>query len=325
MKWWKKGNALLIVLIAGIFYLCGCGYQKSSSIQEKPPDYRGHGEDQPETRYEHMHQQRESKVSHEKSEPNRVSSTTTMGYGVVSIEKNAPAEIQVGKLFNYTIKITNLISQKVKDVEITETFSHKYKLRGALPKTEKEKEGSTATWFIGDLNPHETKTIRVTGLSLETGEMPFCTDVKYNLPPLCLLTNVVEPKLTIAKRAPSEVLLCDTIPITLVVSNTGTGAAQNIQVRESLPPGMKTLEGNSEISQEIGTLKPGESREIALTIKAERTGKFNNVATLTAEGGLQAASNTTTTVKTTGTCDYENRSKKDLYRPRYYLYYRRNQ
>lgn len=296
MRQWKRVNALLILLLMGIFCLYGCGYHEGAFVHEKSPYYHGHVEDKPGARHERMHQQGEPQVTYEKSELNRLSSTSSKGYGVISIEKNAPAEIQVGKLFSYTIKITNLTGSNVKDVEITETFSHKYKLSGSLPKVEKEREGITAKWFIGDLNPNETKTIRVTGIPLETGDMPFCTDVKYNLPPLCLITNVVEPKLTLSKRAPTEVLLCDTIPITLVVRNTGTGIAQNTQVRESLPPGMKTLDGKSDIVQEIGMLRPGESREIAFTARADRTGEFKNTATLVAEGGLQAESNTTTTI-----------------------------
>ena len=293
MSRWKRVNALLIVLLVGIFCLYGCSYQDSAFVHEKSPDYHGHVEEKPGARHERMHQQGEPKVAYEKGELNRVSSSN---YGVISIEKNAPAEIQVGKLFSYTIKITNLTGSNVKDVEIIETFSHKYKLSGSLPKVGKETGEAAAKWFMGDLSPNETKTIRITGLPLETGDMPFCTDVKYNLPPLCLITNVVEPKLALSKRAPAEVLLCDTIPITLVVSNTGTGIAQNIQVRESLPPGMKTMDGKGDIVQEIGMLKPGESREIAFTAKADRTGEFNNTATLIAEGGLQAESNTTTTV-----------------------------
>ncbi len=291
----KRVNALLILFLLGIFCLYGCSYQEGAFVHEKSPYYHGHVEDEPGAKHERMHQQGEQKVTYEKGELNRVSSISSKGYGVISIEKNAPAEIQVGKLFSYTIKIANLTGSSVKDVEITETFSHKYKLSGSLPKVGKETGEGTAKWFIGDLNPNETKTIRITGIPLETGDMPFCTDVKYNLPPLCLITNVVEPKLALSKRAPTEVLLCDTIPITLVVSNTGTGVAQNIQVRESLPPGMKTLDGKSNIVQEIGMLKAGESREIAFTAKADRTGEFNNTATLVAEGGLQAESNTTTT------------------------------
>ncbi|KAB2837077.1 MAG: DUF11 domain-containing protein [Candidatus Brocadia sp.] len=295
MNWQKRLNLLMLLCMSVIFGMYGCSYQQNDFSSEKPPYAHGHIEEDPGPRHERLHTG-EANVAYDNRESSRTFSTINKKYGVIFIEKNAPQEIQVGKPFDYIIKITNITDEKVQDVEITETFSHKYKLRSSLPKFQKGPGESTAKWVVGDMGPHEMKEIRVNGISSETGDIPFCTDVTYNLPPLCLITNVVEPKLTITKRAPAEVLLCDTIPITIVVSNAGTGVARNIQVRESLPGGLKTMDGKSNIVQEIDVLRAGESREITFTAKADKTGKFNNSATVEAEGGLQAESNTTTTV-----------------------------
>ncbi len=292
----KTGNLVAIFFLTVISCMGGCSYyQSSSAINDKPPYAHGHIEEEPGPRHERLHTG-ETKGSYEKSEINKVSSTSSKRYGVISIEKNAPGEIQAGKFFDYLIKINNLTGEKVKDVEVTETFSRKYKLKNSIPKIDKSAGDGSAKWFIGDLRPNETREIRVTGIAMETGDMPFCTDVTYNLPPLCVITNVVQPKLKIAKHAPAEVLLCETIPITLVVTNTGTGVAQNIQVKDSLPIGWKTTDGESSVVREIGMLKPGESKEITLTVKADRTGKFNNTASLVADGGLSSESGITTTV-----------------------------
>lgn len=296
MRLRKTGNPVAMVFFMVISCMCGCSYyQNSSSINDKPPYAHGHIEEEPGARHERLHTS-ETKGSYEKSETNKVFSTSSKRYGVLSLEKNAPGEIQVGKLFDYTIKINNLTDERVKDIEVIETFSHRYKLKNSIPKIGKSIGAGSAKWFIGELGPNETREIRVTGIPMETGDMPFCTDVTYNLPPLCVITNVVEPKLIIAKRAPAEVLLCETIPITLVVTNTGTGVAQNIQVKDSLPPGLRTTDGESNIVRGIGMLKPGESREITLTAKADSAGKFNNAASLVADGGLRSESNITTTV-----------------------------
>ncbi|GJQ22861.1 hypothetical protein BIY37_09965 [Candidatus Brocadia sapporoensis] len=295
MSWQKRRNLLISLFFLGVFSIYGCSYQQSAVLNENPPYAHGHIEEDPGQRHKRLHAG-SGKVAPEKRESSRTFSAINKKYGIIFIEKKAPPEIQVGKPFDYIIKITNISDEKVKDVEITETFSYKYKLRNSIPKFQKGQAEGTARWFVGDLEPNEMKEIRVNGVSLETGDMPFCTNVTYNLPPLCLITNVVEPKLTITKRIPTEVLFCDEIPITLVVSNVGTGIAQNVQAKESLPQGLKTLDGKSDIVQEIGMLRAGESREIAFTAKAERTGKFSNFATVVAEGGLQAESNTTTTV-----------------------------
>lgn len=295
MNWQKRLYPLMLLSVVVMFGMYGCSYQQNDFLNEEPPYAHGHIEEDPGIRHERLHKG-EAKIAYDKRENSRTFSAINKKHGVVFIEKNAPQEIQVGKPFDYSIKITNISDEKIQDVEITETFSHKYKLRNSLPKFQKGPGESTAKWFIGDLVPHEMKEIRVNGISLETGDMPFCTDVTYNLPPLCLITNVVEPKLTIAKRAPTEVSFCDTIPITLVINNTGTGIARNIRVKDFLPQGLKTTDGRSDIVQEIGMLRAGESREITFTAKADRTGKFDNSATVEAEGGLHAESNMTTTV-----------------------------
>ena len=66
MSLWKRVNALLIVLLVGIFCLYGCSYQDSAFVHEKSPDYHGHVEEKPGARHQRMHQQGEPKVAYEK-------------------------------------------------------------------------------------------------------------------------------------------------------------------------------------------------------------------------------------------------------------------
>jgi len=109
---------------------------------------------------------------------------------------------------------------------------------------------------------------------------------------------VVQPELKITKEGPSEVMICDTIPYTVVVSNTGTGAAQNVRIKDTLPSGLKTMSGEDYVEHNVGTLNAGESREVTMNVKADRTGTFDNSASAVAEGNLSADSNSTTTVVT---------------------------
>ncbi|OQZ00239.1 MAG: hypothetical protein B6D35_07305 [Candidatus Brocadia sp. UTAMX2] len=291
----KRRNPLMLICMAVIFGIYGCSYQQNDFSNEKPPYAHGHLEKDPGPRHERLHKG-ENKATYDNQEDNRAFSAINKKSGVIFIEKSAPPEIQVNRPFDYLIKITNLTDERVHDVEVTETFSPKYKIKNTIPKSRKGPGEGTVTWSIGDLGPNEMKEIRVTGVSLETGDMPFCTDVTYNLPPLCLIATAVEPKLTITKRAPAEVLLCDSIPVTLVVSNTGTGIARNIQVRDTLPQGLKTIDGKSNIVQGIDLLRAGESREITFTAQADSPGKFENSATVVADGDLQAESSMITTV-----------------------------
>lgn len=218
---------------------------------------------------------------------------------VIYIEKDLPSESLVGQSIDFIINVTNLTDSAVKNVEVSETLASNFDVSGSDPAMNGDVSSGRVSWSLGDLGPRETKVIRVTGSPTSTGSLEFCcTDVAFKLPPICMATSVVQPALRIAKQAPSEVMICDTIPITLVVTNTGTGTAQNVVVSDSLPSGLSTLDGKSHVEYEVGPLQSGESREISIEAKAESAGSFSNSATAVAGGGLSEDSNTTTTVVT---------------------------
>jgi len=106
---------------------------------------------------------------------------------------------------------------------------------------------------------------------------------------------VVEPTLELAKIAPSEALLCEPIPVDFVVTNTGTGAAQNVQIIDTLPAGMQTVDGKGKIVLDAGMLASGESRRFSIKLRATKTGAYVNKAIATSAAGLQAESEATLT------------------------------
>ena len=294
-----KNRMYKLLFISGVmaFTLYGCGtFEYESGVEhEKAPYYHGHVEGEPPPRHMRMHE----------PEPPKADMCVIDGAyptndkdccSVIYLQKMGPCTGRVGQEYCYTIKATNLTKRKVKDVEVVQTLPKNFEVKSSDPEMGSGSGGGVAKWFLGELGPEETREIRVCGIPTQSGNMPFCTDVTYKLPELCLDPVITEPKVTIAKRAPSEVLLCDMIPMTFVVTNTGTGVASNIKIQESLPEGLKTQDGKTDVELDVGSLKPGESKEVALTVTAEKTGEFNNSATVVADGGLSAESNTTTTV-----------------------------
>jgi len=126
--------------------------------------------------------------------------------------------------------------------------------------------------------------------------LKHCASVTYVVP-VCASVKVVQPKLRLVKTAPSEVLLCDPIPVKFVVTNSGTGTAQNVKVVDDLPAGLRTSAGKSQLVFSAGTLATGQSREFSATLKASKTGKYANKAIASAANGLKAESSTTTVVR----------------------------
>jgi len=212
----------------------------------------------------------------------------------VYIEMAAPSEVLAGQAFDHKITLTNLTKKTLTGVVLTETLPKNLKASGAAP--EATITGQVLKWDVGRLGPEQTKAFTIRGAAVGTGAIVPCCKVTYDLPDVCVSIKSVQPALRIAKTAPAEVILCDPIPIKIIVTNTGSGMAQNVRVTDSLPEGMKTLAGKSVIAFDAGTLGPGESRAFTVQAKASKTGPFVNKATATADGGLQAASAPVTTL-----------------------------
>ncbi len=225
----------------------------------------------------------------------RVNAAQNTSGRAIHVDVALPPDVEVGLPFDYVIKVSNFTNEVVKDVVVIDALPKNLKVKSSMPKIT-ELTAFTAKWSLGDLGPKEERVIQVTGVPIDEGILNFCTDVKYILPPVCLATKAVRSDLKITKTMPPEVLVCDTIPLTLVVTNPGTGIAHNVVVKEPLPPGLRTMDGKNSAIFKVGALQAGESRTIALEVKADRTGTFGNFATATGSNGLSAESNTTTTI-----------------------------
>lgn len=296
-----RNSMYKLLCISGLmsFALYGCGmFKYESGIKhehEKPPYYHGHVEAEPPARHQRAHVEPEPPKSDmctaDLADPTNAKDCCS----VIYLQKMGPCSGSVGEEYCYVIKVTNLTNKKVEDVEVTETLPGNFSVKSSTPEMGTGSTASVAKWFLGEMAPQETREIKVCGIPTQSGHMPFCAKVAYNLPGACIDPIITEPKLTIAKSAPSEVSLCDMIPITFTVTNTGSGMANNVKVKETLPDGLQTQDGQTDVTLDVGSLNPGESREVTLTAKAVKTGEFNNTATAVADGNLIAESNTTTT------------------------------
>jgi len=212
----------------------------------------------------------------------------------VYVELSGPKEVLAGQEFDHKITLTNLTKTTLTGVVLTERLPKNLKVSGTAPQA--TMSGQILKWEVGKLGPEESKAFAIRGAATSTGSVVPCCQVTYDIPEVCVAIRAVQPALKIVKTAPAEVIQCDPIPIRIVVTNTGTGMAQNVKVTDPLPEGMKTLEGRSAILFEAGMLAPGQSRAFTVQAKASKTGEFVNRAAAVADGGLKAESEAVTTV-----------------------------
>lgn len=213
-------------------------------------------------------------------------------YGIIQVDKTMPKEVRLNQPFTYVIKVANLIDMMLTDVVITETLSKEFTFKGSEPTA--LTEDNKLVWEIDSLGPKASKSIQISGVATDARQIEHCTAITHTIHD-CAKVKVVEPTLELAKIAPMEALLCEPIPIEFVITNTGSGAAQNVQIVDTLPAGMQTVDGKGKITLDAGTLAAGESRRFSMKLRATKTGVYVNKAVATSASGLRSESEATLT------------------------------
>ncbi len=214
----------------------------------------------------------------------------------IMLEQVMPREVVRGAEYAYSYKVTNLTNGVLQNVVVNQLSTQNIDPRSSNPQG--AASGGGVMWALGDMGAGETRTITVNAVSGATGTAGNCVTVSFNNS-LCATTNVVEPALRLVKEATSTATTCDPIVMRFAVSNPGSGMATGVVIRDQLPEGLLTVEGNSRnIEIAVGNIAAGATETREVRVKASAPGSFNNVATATAAGGLTAESNRTTTTVT---------------------------
>jgi uncharacterized repeat protein (TIGR01451 family) len=231
---------------------------------------------------------------------------------VLLLEATGPGQVRVGQQYNYTVRVTNLTDTPLHDVQIrnlgampesatsgmagtpspadrarqagyNENDTGTSAAAGATTRptearrTEMRHDGEQPLWTIGTLAPRQSQQRQFNEVADEVGTIRNCLAVSYE-PTLCVAVQVVKPELQITKTAPTDVLICQEIPVTYHVTNTGTGVAQNVVVQDTLPEGLQTADGARSVTQSVGDLRGGESKDVAARLRATKTGQFTSRA-----------------------------------------------
>ena len=210
------------------------------------------------------------------------------------LEKAVPDEVMVGSRINYLYSVKNITEVDIANVTVFDRVTGAFDMSSSTPEAVDVSDG-IATWYLGDLAPGESKQIVVAGVAKEEGTITTCGWATFD-PIICEPIRVVKANLKLVKQGPAEVLICDPIPYTLTVQNTGSSVLTGVKVVDQLPEGL-TANGSRTVSFDAGTLQPGASRQFTFTANASRTGRFVNPAKATSTQGVEAESSAATIVR----------------------------
>ena len=206
-----------------------------------------------------------------------------------------PVEVLKDGVYTYEYHVTNLTSLTHQNVVIKNEGARNMKLVSSSPAVKKGKDGSLR-WIIGDLAPGKTQVVRMKATSGNVGTASDCVSVTYENS-LCALTKVVDPDLLLIKTAATDGTICDDFWFTYEVVNPGSGMANNIHIRDVIPAGLRTVDGNKKVVEiDVGNLVPGERKKFTVKAKGVETGKHRSIAVATADGGLISKSENIQTI-----------------------------
>ncbi len=275
---------LITILFASVVYLAGCNCDKQATHMKAAPAPA------PATSAVAQQSPCDAATIAKSAQSYPVSN---LG-GAIRLEKMLPEHVNINAPFEYRINVTNLTDQELTNVVVSDYIPAELVLENSTPEMQKMKDGFVA-WNLGKLEPKGSRTISMQATAKSVGSLSTCASVSYDCS-ACAKINVVEPKLELAKQAPSEILACDRIPLRYVIRNTGSGAACDITIEEKLQAGLQTTEGGNAISFKVASLLPGESREFEAMVDATKPGTYSGKATASASDMAAVESGITKTV-----------------------------
>jgi uncharacterized repeat protein (TIGR01451 family) len=227
--------------------------------------------------------------------------------GLVRMAKKMPPQVTLGQEFMYELNPTAIGCAG--NVVITDRIppGATY-VRSEPPATV---EGDHLVWRLEDLNPGETRPIKVWLRADKEGRLGSCATVSAE-PRACAETMVGKPQLAIAKTGPETAQLGGEITYGVVVRNTGSAVAQGVVVTDTVPEGLSHSSGQRELSFNVGDLGPNQSKSIPVVLRADKRGKFCNAAVAVSSNAGKVDAQACTTVVQAGVKIVKNTEDKQL-------------
>lgn len=201
------------------------------------------------------------------------------------MQKVGPAETQVGKTATFQTKVRNIGQSAAHGVEIRDEVPKGTRLVGTTPRASQGTRGELV-WQLGTIKPGDEVVAQMQVMPLEEGEIGSVATVHFSAE-ASIRTVSTKPELAIRTTGPERVAIGEEVGLTILVSNPGSGTAENVVLEAKIPPSLRHPAG-ADLEYEVGALKPKESRQLELKLAAVEAGPINMPLIARAEANLRA-------------------------------------
>ena len=207
----------------------------------------------------------------------------------LTLQKIAPRETAVNQPADFKLVVRNVGKTNAENVVVYDQIPAAAQVVSINPQPTTQNGGSVS-WNLGSIEPGGQKTINLKLKPTAPGEMGSVAQVTFTAK-ASAKTKITRPQLKLEHRAAPKTLVGRDVILDISIQNTGDGPAQNVVIQESVPPNLKSSINNKEekeLEYVVGTLRPGQRRNLKLRLRAAQVGHVRNVLVAHADGELRA-------------------------------------
>jgi len=200
--------------------------------------------------------------------------------------------IIIGQECTCQLVVKNHGAVAASDVAVEATFPKNVRIVSAEPKP--TSQTGFLGWGIDSLAAGEETVISVKLIPTERGKIETDARVRFSNTAKNSFT-VAEPMLALKVEGPKEVLVGDPAAHNVLITNPGTGVATNVKIEALIPKGLEHIKGER-LVMDLGSLNPGETRNIRLACAAVTGGNHKIQVRAIADADLSESAASEVTV-----------------------------
>lgn len=187
----------------------------------------------------------------------------------LTVEKRGPREVQVGKAARYEILVRNVGSATAHDVMLRDSVPFGTALVTTTPPASPVNPATGGppgdlAWMLGSLPPGGQARVAMEVMPKLEGEIGSVASVTFRAD-ASLRSRATKPDLRLDAADPKPVLIGRDVKLPITITNPGTGVATGV-VLEGLLPDPLTHRAGKELEFDVGSLQPGGSRTLDLSL-----------------------------------------------------------
>jgi uncharacterized repeat protein (TIGR01451 family) len=207
-------------------------------------------------------------VSVVRSAPTAAAITTATHTPSLSVEWVQKSDINVGQECQLELVVKNTGKMAATQVTVDAAFPTTVRLTSSEPKP--SEATAKLVWNFESIPAGGEKRIQLKLIPSRRGDLGTEASVRFTGQASAVF-KVEEPLLKVAIKGATEVMVGDPASQMVAVSNPGTGIAHNVSIEAILPEGLEHPQG-PKLTMAIGSINPGETRQVRLGLSAVKGG-----------------------------------------------------